>query len=406
MTKSGAQGSPSDASETTPVTRRQVLRQGAGGLVLAGTIGVGPSALAASPVQVPRRVLGRTGAKIPILLAGGSMPMDPRFDPKLAESLRFGVDYFDTAAGYTGGNSERAIGAFHTRLGVRNKIWITTKSKKDDPAGAEKSLQESFERLQTDHVEMLFLHGLKDPAKLSDEMKALVERLKKEKKIRFFGFSCHQGNVAELLELSAKLGWIDTVMFRYNFQQYGNTELNRAIDSAHKAKVGLIAMKTQSSAASFEAQAKKFEQTGKWNKFQAVLKAVWADERLTAAVSEMDSIDKVRENVGAAVDKTKLTQAEHEALWRYAADTRAFTCDGCDHLCGPAAPAGADIANTLRFLSYSESYGKAARARELFAELPAAARAIAGRDFGPASAACPYGLDLDRLMARAAAVLA
>jgi hypothetical protein len=406
MTKVRPQRSVSEVSPVTPVTRREVLRQGAGGLVLAGTIGVGPSALAASPVQVPRRVLGRTGAKIPILLAGGSMPMDPRFDPKLAESLRFGVDYFDTAAGYTGGNSERAIGAFAARLGVRDKLWITTKSKKDDPPGFEQSLRESFERLQTDHVEMFFLHGLRDGAKLSDELKAVVERLKKEKKIRFFGFSCHQGNVAELLELAAKLGWVDSVMFRYNFQQYGNTELNRAMDAAHKAKVGLIAMKTQASAASFEAQAKKFEQQGKWNKFQAVLKAVWADERLTAAVSEMDSLDKVRENVGAAVDKTKLTQAEHEALWRYAAATRSFTCDGCDHLCGPAAPAGADIANTLRFLGYSETYGKVARARELFAELPPEAQALAGRDFRAASAACPHGLDLDRLMARAAAVLA
>ena len=88
--------------------------------------------------------------------------------------------------------------------------------------------------------------------------------------MRFFGFSCHDGNVAELLELAAKTPWIDSVMFRYNFQQYGNDELNRAIDAAHKAKVGLIAMKTQGSAVSFEPQWKKFEQTGKWNKYQAV----------------------------------------------------------------------------------------------------------------------------------------
>ena len=71
------------------VTRRQVLSgvgAAGGGLVLASTLGVGPSAIAAAPVQVPRRVLGKTGETIPILVMGGSLPLDPRFDPKLAES--------------------------------------------------------------------------------------------------------------------------------------------------------------------------------------------------------------------------------------------------------------------------------------------------------------------------------
>ncbi len=395
------------------MTRRQVLGQGVvgatgaigGGLVLASSLGVGPRALAAASVQVPTRVLGKTGEKIPMLVMGGSMPLDPRFDPKLAEGVRYGVNYLDTAAGYTGGNSERAIGAFHVRANLRSKIWITTKSGKHDPVGLEASLHSSFERLQTDWVNMFFLHGLKDPALINDELRVVVERLRKEKKIRYFGFSCHQGNVTELLELAAKTPWIDTVMFRYNFQQYGNDELNRAMDVAAKAKVGLIAMKTQASAVSFQERSQKFEQAGKWNKFQAVLKAVWADQRLTAAVSEMDNLDKVRENVGAAVDKTKLTQAEQEALWRYAAATRSNTCDGCDHLCGAAVDAPVDIGATLRYLMYHDSYGKHDRARELFRDLPAVARSFSHLDFAAASAACPHGLDVGRLMKRAGSVL-
>jgi uncharacterized protein len=390
------------------MNRRQMLSGvgATGGLVLASTLGVGPRALAAAPVQVPRRVLGKTGEKIPILVMGGSMPMDLRFDPKLAEVFKYGVNYYDTAHSYTGGNSERALGAFQARAGLRNKMWITTKTSKHDPKEAEASLQTSFERLQTDYVDMFFLHSLRKPESLNDELKATVERLKKEKKIRFFGFSCHQGNVAELLELASKTPWVDTVMFRYNFQQYGNTELNKAIDAAAKAKVGLIAMKTQSSSVSFEDRTKKFEQSGKWNKFQSVLKAVWADDRLTAAVSEMDNLEKVHENVAAAVDKTKLTSAEWESLWRYAAATRNITCDGCDHLCGAAMNASpVEIGTTLRYLMYHDSYGKRARARELFHELPEEARSFSNLDFSAASAACPHGLDLNRLMRRAADVL-
>ncbi len=395
-------------NKTSQMTRRQVLaRAGAagGGLVLASTLGVGPEAIAAAPLQVPRRVLGKTGEKIPILCMGGSLPLDPRFDPKLAECVKYGVNYFDQADCYSGGEGEPALGAFHSRANLRSKIWITTKSDEKDPKGFEQTFHQSLEKLKTDYTDMYFLHGLRKPEHLNDDLKVVVERLKKEKKTRFFGFSCHDGTVAELLEMAAKLPWIDAVMFRYNFQQYGNDKLNRAIDACVKSKVGLIAMKTQGSAVSFEPQWKKFEQTGKWNKYQAVMKAVWADERITAAVSDMDNLDKVRENIAAALDKTKLSAAEVEALHRYAAATRSVTCDSCDHLCGPAVGAPVQIGPTLRYLMYHDVYGKSELAKELYRKLPPEARRIHGLDFSAARAACPHGVDIERWMKRAADVL-
>jgi predicted aldo/keto reductase-like oxidoreductase len=398
-------------SDHKDLTRRQMLaRTGAagGGLVLASTLGVG-GAIAAAPLQVPRRVLGKTGVKIPILCMGGSLPLDPRFDPKLAECVKYGVNYFDQADCYSGGEGEPALGAFVNRANLRSKVFITTKSDEKDPKGFEETFHQSLEKLKTDYVDQYFLHGLSKPEHINDELKTVVERLRKEKKLKFFGFSCHSGTVVELLELAAKTPWIDTVMFRYNFQQYGNDALNRAIDAAHKAKVGLIAMKTQGSAVSFEPQWKKFEQTGKWNKYQAVMKAVWADERIAGAVSDMDNLDKLRENIAASLDKTKLTQAETEALYEYARATRSVTCDGCDHLCGPALGgehAALQIGPTLRYLMYHDVYGKSELAKDMFRKLPAEARQIAGVDFTPAHKACPHGVDIATWMRRASEVLA
>jgi predicted aldo/keto reductase-like oxidoreductase len=320
--------------------------------------------------------------------------------------VKYGVNYFDMADCYSGGAAEPAMGAFHTRANLRSRIWITSKSDEHDPKGFEETFTKSLERLQTSYIDMYFLHGLDDPSKINDDMKAVVERLRKEKKLKYFGFSCHGHNVAELLQVAAKTPWVDTVMFRYNFRQYGNEALNRAMDNAHKAKVGLIAMKTQGSAVSFEAEWQKFQQTGKWNKHQAVMKAVWADERLSGAVSEMDNLDKVRENIGAALDKTKLTQAELHEIWRYAAATRDTACDGCDHLCNAAAGAPVQIGTTLRYLMYHDVYGKTDLARELFRKLPPEARRLEGADLRAASAACPHRLDLEHFMRRAGDVLA
>src|SRR5262245_33640037 len=137
------------------LSRRQLLaRTGAagGGLVLGSTLGVGPSQIEAAPSQVPRRVLGKTGEKIPIRLMGGSLPLDARFDPKLAECVRYGVNYVDAADCYQGGQCEPAVGAFHTRANLRSKLWITSKSDDHDPKAFEKKFLQSLERLQTSYI--------------------------------------------------------------------------------------------------------------------------------------------------------------------------------------------------------------------------------------------------------------
>ena len=59
--------------------------------LLAGAAALPALVKAEQDPQVPRRRLGKTGREVPILLMGGSMRFDPRFDPKLAECLRYGV---------------------------------------------------------------------------------------------------------------------------------------------------------------------------------------------------------------------------------------------------------------------------------------------------------------------------
>lgn len=386
------------------LSRRRLLVLG--GAASAGPWVAAPSAHAALP-QVPRRVLGKTKQSIPILLLGGGSGFKGSFDPRIKVALDHGVNYIDTARKYASGRSEpHAANTLH-QLKARDKTWITSKTSSWDAPGFERAVEESLAAMKTSYVNLYYLHELDEIAPLDDkELVRTVERLKKAGKIRYFGFSCHSGNVAELLHAAARRPYIDSVMFRYNFRQYGNKELNLAIDAAHKAGVGLIAMKTQGSEAGFESAWKKFEQTGKWNKFQAVLKAVWADERIAAAVSHMDEMSKLRENIAAAVDRQQLGALERDALHRYALATRNVACDGCDHLCSGAVGAPVNIGATLRYLMYHDAYGERDDARRLFQSLPPAARRLSEVDFAPASRACPHGVDLVAQMERAARVLA
>jgi predicted aldo/keto reductase-like oxidoreductase len=319
--------------------------------------------------------------------------------------MRFGVNYIDAARVYNNGRCELGVAAFNRHAKARDKMWITSKSERHTAIGFEEELATSLKKLETNYVDLYFLHGLKDPSVFTPALRKTVARLKKAGKLRHFGFSCHNNNVPELLHVAAKTPWVDAVMFRYNFRQYGDRKLNEAMDAAHKSGVGLIAMKTQGAEASFSDAWKKFEKTGKWNKHQAVLKAVWADKRITAAVSHMDDLDKLRQNIAAAVDRQKLSRNEVDALRRYAALTRVHACDGCDHICGPSAGGSVRIADTMRYLMYHDGYGQKSEARTLFSQLPPEARSLGGIDFSAASRACPHGVDIGMQMNRALTVL-
>lgn len=425
-----------------PVSRRDLLK-GAGLAGLAAALGsslpplareAGAQEAAAGAVapKVPRRALGRTGRTVPILNFG-AVRMDPNFDPKLAEALRHGVDYLDTAEGYHNGANEQAIGNHLAKAGCRKDVWITTKAEVPaDVAGLRRSLEGSLKRLQTDYVDAFFLHGIDKVELLSEEAWRVVEQLKKEGKTRFFGFSSCFPASAQLLERAAKVGWVDLAMIGYNFQMLGpqnpetgeflklegaekeaydkaaatwGDEMRRALDAAHKAGIGLIAMKTQRSSLSFAERTVKWEDQ-KYTKGQAVLKAVWEDERIASICSSMRSLETLRENIAAALDRQQLGAAQWRALERYARDMRGAVCDRCDHICGAHLPAGLQVGSVLRCLTYHETYGDPEKARWEFHALPAGARRCDGVDFAAASAACPNGVDIGRWMRRANDLLA
>lgn len=400
-----------NVSETgNNISRRKMLKvsAAAGAMAIAGgTLGTGRSFADEDVPQIPRRVLGKTGATVPILLFGAGVTLDPNFDPKIAEGLRYGLNYVDAADCYNGGTCETSVGNFMTKLGNREDMWITSKSDRHDPRGLEKTLKRGLKKMNTDYFDLYFMHALQEEKYLTGdmgaEMGAMVQKLKDEGKIKYFGFSAHDASCADLMKTASKIEWIDAIMFRYNFRQYGEKELNEAMDACAEAGIGLIAMKTQGSEVSFKDAWQKFQGgDSKWTKHQAVLKAVWADTRIAAAVSSMDTFEKLRQNIAAATDQVELGQADWDALNQYAAETRNLACDGCDHICNAAVDAPVRIGDTMRFLMYHDVYREQDKAKKLFREMPIEAQQIAHIDFSGANKVCPHGLDVAAHMKRSA----
>ena len=284
--------------------RRFLKTTAATGAALASADRLLAMADAPASTTIPLVTLGKTGQQVTRLGMGTSWALSPSF---VQRALVSGVRYIDTSESYENTVAEKVIGEVLERTKMRKDVYLVSKCNKYRNAlgdGAikviESHLNPSLERLRTDHVDAYYLHGIAsakggDPSPALDMLrdpgvKAAFEALKKAGKIRFAGLSCHDARLPEILDVAAEVGWIDQVMIKFNFRDVGGKDryddLNRAIDKASKANIGLVAMKTQSGAANFPTKMKELQEKG-YKKEVAAIKTVWMDGRMQVVVSEM-----------------------------------------------------------------------------------------------------------------------
>nr|MBA2690424.1 aldo/keto reductase [Burkholderiales bacterium] len=114
----------------------------------------------------------------------------------LRRAFELGVNFFDTADTYGRGRSEEIVG--EALASHRQDIVIATKGgmnfydgdKRLDfrPEYISYALEQSLLRLQTDYVDLYQLHN-PEPQHLTDELFAMIERLREQGKIRYYGVS-------------------------------------------------------------------------------------------------------------------------------------------------------------------------------------------------------------------------
>ena len=394
------------------ISRRNFfLSAGAAGLGAALAVpGLEPAPALAAP-SMPQRVFGKTGVKVSILSLGGMFDI-PNNQIVLKQALALGVNYWDTANSYSGGNSEIGIGQFFSRNpGVREKIFLVTKSTNRSAQGLSEHLELSLKKMQTKYVDLFFVHSVTDIAEMTPELLAWSKKAKASGKIKYFGFSTHR-NMGACLAGAAKLDGIDGIMSTYNYRCLGDKELDAAVEACHKKGIGLTAMKTMGEGPSpfFStgdmALLDRFQKRG-FSMEQAKLKAVWRDTRFASLCSQMPNLSLVRTNAAAAMDQTKLSAADLKALGVYARATAAGYCAGCAGICQGCLSQPAPVAEVMRSLMYYQSYQETELARQTFRAIDPGLRGLlTSTDYSLAESRCPQGLPISRLMRQAVSLLA
>jgi aryl-alcohol dehydrogenase-like predicted oxidoreductase len=401
------------SNDPSQVQRREFLQAGA--LASAAAVTLGSPSLGDEPIAskstLPTRKLGNTGVDVTILNQG-TWRAPGALDRILRFSYANGVRYFDTAKSY---GSEPGIAKWMQAVPeVRKNIFLVTKDHPNTPKALIDQLDQRLAALKTDYVDLLFIHGIgnsylngKYSVTLewpkSRELKETIDAIKKSGKAKFVGFSCHDARRAEYLQAAAEGGIVDAIMIQHTAWLDKDTPLNKAIDACYKRGIGLISMKQIASPdpSAFLAEVPKhvpdLKERG-LKPFQALLHAIWTDERISSCCVSMRNLDQITENTEAARKFEPLRKAEIDGLHKAFMASNPSLCADCDGRCSRAGGTDAVLGDLTRYLTYHERHGARSEARRLFAELPESARDWKGADLAAAQAACPNHLNFSELL--------
>lgn len=170
------------------------------------------------------RVLGRSGLRVSSACLG-TMTFGEEFGIGAdAEGSRrvfdayvaAGGNFVDTANIYNHGTSERLLGSFmgskRTRLVVATKYTLTTDGANPNAGGSHRknlrdSLDASLERLQTDYVDLLWVHGYDRHTRLDELMRALDDEVRRGRVLALGISNAPAWIVAAANTLAAERGW-------------------------------------------------------------------------------------------------------------------------------------------------------------------------------------------------------
>ena len=371
------------------------------------------------------RKLGNTGLEVSALGFGAMrLPKGPdnKVDQETSVALfqrayELGVNYFDSAYMYDNGDSERAIGRFLADV-PREKVIITTKNPVghdwwkipgDRPTGqvCRDCLEEDLERLNTDYIDNYLFHStfLMTFRTVVNTPNGPLEEARKAKQeglINHIGISCHDipDNMIKIIE-SAE-GAIEMVVLQYNLLDRKNEVV---IDYARENGIGIAVMGPVGGGRLIHPSKLYQDALGAKNTVEAALRFVLSNPGVSTAMSGMNALEQVEQNVEIASRAEPLTDEEKVAIDRLQEENEELLdlyCTGCNY-CMPC-PHGINIPENFTALNLLRVHAMPDLAKEKYQGLGEAAAEYC-EECGTCAGRCPQHIDIQERLKEVAEAL-
>lgn len=330
------------------------------------------------------RLLGKTGLKISRLGFGGIpiQKIDAQGTKELIHELvKEGVNYIDTARGYT--VSEEYLG--FALEGVRDRFVLATKSMARTKEAMAKDIDISLKNLRTDYIDLYQVHnpGAKDLEQVmapGGALEALFEA-KAAGKIGHIGITLHS---VDLFRQALDLPWVEAIMFPYNIVE---TQGEALIAECARKDIGFICMKPLAGGAIEDAT--------------VAMRFIVSNPDVTVVIPGMADKAEIAQNVSAASDTSPLTADEQHQIAEIKDLLGTNFCRRCNY-CAPCTM-GINISAVFLFEGYFSRYDLKDWAQDRYASLAKTASDCIG--CGVCESRCPYNLPIREMLKKAAATM-
>jgi len=351
--------------------------------------------------------LGRTQWPVSDTVLGTGPLRGEKGEQIVRLALERGINYIDTAPDYSASGSEQAVGRGIQGV-TRDSFFLATKfctaighlGPGTSVDRYKEVVEDSLRRLGTDYVDLVHVHSCDEIDRLMDpNVHEAFDRLKKEGKARFLGFSSHTPNLVQVANAAIDSGRFDVMMLAYHHGIW--PQLDAVIERARTEQdMGVVAMKTLKGARhrnleGFQDEADSYA--------QAALKWVHSNPNVSSAVISFFELQHVDEYLYASGQVP--TDKDLGVLQKYDRLVRGSYCAPHCGACLDSCPERLAIHDVLRHRMYFEDYRSEQQAVQLYAQLERNASVCAGCS-APCVGSCPLGIPIRERMMGAHELLA
>ena len=243
-----------------------------------------------------------------------------------------GINYFDTAYGYHGGNSERVLGRV-LREYPRDSFYLATKFPGYDPANwprVKEIFAEQLDRLQTDHFDFYLFHNVCEmniDAYL-DPAYGIFDYLKEQKqngRIRHLGFSAHGALPVMERFLEAYGKDMEFCQLQINYMDWEFQHAKEKVALLERYGIPVWVMEPlrggRLATVSPENEAKLKELRPGETVPGWAFRFLQAIPSVTVVLSGMSTMEQLRANMATFAEDKPLNETEQAVLLRMAADS-------------------------------------------------------------------------------------
>jgi len=315
-------------------------------------------------------------------------------------AIERGVNFIDTARSY--GDSEDKIG--EAIKGIREQVFISTKSQFRTGKEVKNSIEESLRRLAIDKLDIIFIHSVDSEEELEHRLKeGVLETMKEARqagKVDYIGISGHRNDV---LVKAIRTGEFDAIIATYNLtNDDGNREL---FPLTRELDVGVIVMKPLVGGyLAVPPEAVQFKVEDKaTSTAEASLRFVLSNPYITTVIPGMGTIEEVEENVSLGHVPQRMQPSEVKELQERAKEVGYTFCQGCGY-CLSECPQGIDIQSVFRLLVFHQQYGMKEWSERVYHENHEARVSLCD-ECQSCMEVCPTQLDIPAKLREATAIL-